>query len=393
MGVGRPGLPVGVRRAFWGEFGRAGSVRAAAVVVGVSARTGQRWIAEHVRVRAADSAGLRLSLAEREEIALRRVEQWSLRRIAASLGRPPSTISREIARNRRRDGEYRAVAADLAARGRAARPKPTKLVSNPRLAREVEDRLRGHASPEQIAGRLRVDFPDDGAMWISPETIYQELYVHTRGTLKRELAGYLRTGRFRRRSQRRAATRPGPIPDMVMIADRPAEVAERVVPGHWEGDLICGAENKSAIGTLVELTTSLTLLVPLPGGHTAPQVQAAITNVFARLPQHLRLSLTWDQGGEMSAHQALTRATGAQVYFCDPHSPWQRPTNENTNGLLRQYFPKGTDLSVHTPEHIAAVQAEFNDRPRKRLGYKTPSEAFTELLSTPQTTSSVAMTP
>ena len=180
---------------------------------------------------------------------------------------------------------------------------------------------------------------------------------------------------------------------MVMIAERPEEVTERVVPGHWEGDLICGAENKSAIGTLVELTTSLTLLVPLPQGHSAAQVQAGITKVFADLPTHLRRSLTWDQGGEMANHQALTRATGTQVYFCDPHSPWQRPTNENTNGLLRQYFPKGTDLSVHTPEHIAAVQAEFNDRPRKRLGFQTPTEAFAALLSQPQTTSSVALTP
>ncbi len=392
MGVGRPRLARGVQGAFWYEFGRLGTVRMAAAVVGVSATTGYGWVAEHVRVRADQCAGLRLSLAEREEIAVRTAQGWSARRISRLLGRPPSTICRELARNRRADGRYRGVAADVLARGRAARPKPTRLATNPRLAQEVQRRLAKHDSPEQIAGRLAADFPDDPSMRISHEMIYQELYVHTRGTLTKELARCLRTGRVRRRPQRRTATAAGPIPDMVLLADRPAEVAQRVVPGHWEGDLICGTDNKSAIGTLVELTTSLTLLVPLPDGHTAPQVQAGITAVFAGLPEHLRRTLTWDQGGEMAAHKAPTQATGTQVYFCDPHSPWQRPTNENTNGLLRQYFPKGTDLSVHSNEHITAVQTEFNDRPRKRLGFRTPTEAFAELLSNPQT-SSVALTP
>lgn len=393
MGVGRPGFGVGVRRSFWAVFGRVGSVRAAARSVGVSASTGQRWVVEHVRVRSEQPAGLRLSLAEREEIAIGTAAGEAARRIAARLGRATSTVTREVARNGGPGGGYRAVAADAAARGRAARPKPTKLASNPRLAQEVERRLGQHDSPEQIAGRLPVDFPDDASMRISAETIYQELYVHTRGTLKADLTRCLRTGRVARRTQRRVRSGPGPIPDMVLIADRPEEVAERVVPGHWEGDLIMGAANKSAIGTLVELTTSLTVLVPLPDGHGAAQVQAGISQVFAALPAHLRRSLTWDQGGEMAHHKVLTAATGTQVYFCDPHSPWQRPSNENTNGLLRQYFPKGSDLSVHTAEHIATVQAQFNDRPRKRLGYRTPAEAFAELLSQPQTTSSVAMTP
>jgi IS30 family transposase len=393
VGVGAARLPGGVRSRFWEVLGRAGSVRSASALVGVSHSTGNRWIAEYARVRAEQPAGWRLSLAEREEIAIRKAEGWTVRRIAMELGRPPSTVGRELARNSQPGGRYRGVAADAAARGRAARPKPTKLGANPRLAGEVQARLSQYDSPEQIAGRLPADFPDDPSMRISHETIYQELYVRTRGTLTKELARCLRTGRTLRRDQRRAVSRPGPIPDMVLIADRPTEAAERTVAGHWEGDLICGSANKSAIGTLVELTTSLTLLVPLPEGHTAAQVQAGITQVFAQLPAHLRRSLTWDRGGEMASHKTLTQTTGTQVYFCDPHSPWQRPTNENTNGLLRQYFPKGTDLSVHSAEHIAAVQAQFNDRPRKRLGFKTPAEAFAELLSQPQNTSGVAITP
>lgn len=392
--MGRPRVPVGVQRAFWLAVGRGCSVRVASARVGVSGTLGRQWMAEHARVRSGMGSSLRLSMVEREEIALRRAEGWSLRRIAAGLGRAPSTISREVARNRDLDGCYRLLAAEVKTRGRAARPKPTKLSGHPVLAAEVARRLELWESPEQIAGRLVADFADDGSMRISHETIYQELYVHTRGTLKADLVRCLRSGRMLRRTRRGAQpAAQSSIPAMVSIADRPEEVKGRTVPGHWEGDLICGAQNKSAIGTLVELTTSLTLLIPLPQGHGADQVQAGITAVFQQLPAHLRRSLTWDRGGEMAGHQALTRALGTQVFFCDPHSPWQRPSNENTNGLLRQYFPKGTDLSVHSAEHVATVQAQFNDRPRKRLGFRTPAEAFAALLSNPENTSSVAITP
>ena len=377
-----------------GTLGKGCSVRVASARVGVSWTLGRRWIAEHVRVRGGMQSGLRLSVSEREEIALRRAQGWSLRAIAVALDRAPSTISREVLRNRDPDGCYRLLGAEVRTRARAVRPKPTKLSGHPGLALEVARRLELWESPEQIAGRLVVDFADDCSMRISHETIYQELFVHTRGALKAELVRHLRSGRTLRRTRRSGRCEASStIPAMVSIADRPEEVKTRKVAGHWEGDLICGAQNKSAIGTLVELTTSLTLLIPLPQGHSAEQVQAGLTAAFRQLPAHLRRSLTWDRGGEMAGHQALTDALGTQVYFCDPHSPWQRPSNENTNGLLRQYFPKGTDLSVHSAEHIATVQAQFNDRPRKRLGFRTPAEAFAELLSEPGNTSSVAITP
>jgi IS30 family transposase len=394
--MGRPGFGPGVRSVFWSEIGKGVSWRRAAVAAGVSQSTGRAWVAEHVRMRTDQERGLRLSLAERIEIGLRVEDGWSARRIGRSLGRPASTITRELGRNRHSaTGEYRPAPADAMAKGRAARPKKSKLARCPKLAGEVIRRLELRHSPEQIAARLKVDFPHDGSMQISHETIYQELYVHTRGGLDRDLTRCLRSGRVRRRPPRSRAGKggPGPIQGMVTIAERPVEVSQRVVPGHWEGDLITGAANQSAIGTLVELTTSFTLLVPLPNGHTAPEVQAGIAAVFGQLPAHLRLSLTWDRGGEMAHHHVLTAATGTQVYFCDPHSPWQRPSNENTNGLLRQYFPKGTNLSAHTAEHIANVEAEFNDRPRKRLGWKTPAEALADLLQSPPTTSSVALTP
>jgi IS30 family transposase len=262
----------------------------------------------------------------------------------------------------------------------------------PRLKQEVEWRLQEHYSPEQIAGRLKADFVDDASMQVSHETIYKELYVQARGGLKQELTRYLRRGRKARRPRRMTRSRPGVVQNMVMIADRPSEVDERIVPGHWEGDLITGAENKSAIGTLIERVSNLTLLVPLPEGHDAEQVCQGVAAVFNALPAHLCRTLTWDQGSEMARHQALTASTGVQLFFCDPHSPWQRASNENTNGLLRQYFPKGTDLSVHSPEYIAAVAAQLNDRPRKRLGFKTPAEVFQELLLNPTETDNVAMT-
>ena len=263
----------------------------------------------------------------------------------------------------------------------ARRPKATKLEANDRLRERVEADLEQHYSPEQIAGLLRRDFPDQPEMWVHHETIYRELFVQGRGALRAELTTCLRSGRARRVTRRVGREeRRGQIPDMVMIAERPAEVDARVVPGHWEGDLITGKNNASAIGTLVERVTGFTLLLHLPDGHGAEAVAVAIAEAMAGLPKTLRRSLTWDQGKELSGHRDVAAATELAVYFCDPRSPWQRGTNENTNGLLRQYFPKGTDLSVHSKEDLAWVQDQFNDRPRKRLDYARPSELINDLL-------------
>jgi IS30 family transposase len=250
------------------------------------------------------------------------------------------------------------------------------------LRREVQDRLRDDHSPEQIAKRLRQDYPNDPEMWVSHETIYQSLYVQSRGGLKRELAKHLRTGRSLRKPHRSSQERRGRIPGMVNISERPAEVADRAVPGHWEGDLIMGsAESNSAVGTLVERTTRFVMLLHLPGGHTAEIVQEAMVNKMATLPEQLRLSLTWDQGKEMANHIQIAEATGMQIYFCDPHSPWQRGSNENTNGLLRQYLPKGKDLSFYGPGLLDQIATQLNGRPRKTLDWRTPAEALDALLS------------
>ena len=268
-----------------------------------------------------------------------------------------------------------------------------KLATNLRLRAEVQARLNENHSPEQIAARLRVDFPDDPEMWVSHETIYQSLYVQGRGGLKRELTRHLRTGRRLRQPRVQGQTRraraadgsAGPIKDMVNISERPAEAEDRAVPGHWEGDLICGTANKSAIGTLVERTTGFVILLHLPEGHSALAVQQAITRAMADLPDLLRKTLTWDQGRELTNHAAIAAATDLEIYFCDPHSPWQRGTNENTNGLLRQYFAKGTDLSIHGPGILERVAIEVNNRPRKRLDWATPAEALDRLLSDHET--------
>jgi IS30 family transposase len=329
----------------------------------------------------------RLSLDERHQIAAMRKAKMSIRKIAAELGRQPSTVSRELARNANGRGQYAAAAAqaktERLARSRGRRACPAKLVTNLRLRSEVQEQLRKNHSPEQIARRLRRVFPDDPEMWVSHEAIYQAIYIQARGGLKRELAKHLRTGRSLRKPRRQAQARrsSGPMKDMVMISERPAEVADRAVPGHWEGDLIMGSkESNSAIGTLVERTTGLVLLVHLPHGHTAAAMQVALVETVANLPQVMRKSLTWDQGREMANHLAITKATGLQVYFADPHSPWQRPSNENTNGLLRQYFPKGTDLSFWGPGILEQVAIELNERPRKRLDWATPAEAYASLL-------------
>jgi len=380
----------------------------------------------------AEPTGRYLSFAEREEIALLKAQDHGVREIARRIGRDPSTISRELRRNaatRASQRGYRAGVAQWKAQQAAKRPKPAKLATNPVLHDYVEQRLSGAVtdaegrpipgpnvpwvgrrhgrradrrwgtawSPEQISNRLTVDFPEDESMRISHETIYQSLYVQGRGALNRELSACLRTGRALRVPRARTQGRGKKfVTDEVKISQRPAEVTDRAVPGHWEGDLIIGL-NKSAIGTLVERTTRYTMLLHLPpmdghrilapikngpplAGHGAQAVNVAIAAQFATLPNQLRRSLTWDQGSELAQHVQLKIDTGLQVYFCDPHSPWQRGTNENTNGLLRQYFPKGTDLSRWSNEDLTAVTATLNSRPRKTLQWRTPAEAFTDHL-------------
>lgn len=273
--------------------------------------------------------------------------------------------------------------ANRVAKARAARlAGRSKLATNLRLRRHVQEQLGKNDSPEQIAGRLPIDFPDDPEMRVSHEAIYQSLFVQSRGGLKRELTRHLRTGRSLRKPRRREGKRRGRIPGMVSISERPAEVADRAVPGHWEGDLILGSvESGSAIGTLVERASGFVLLLHLPGDHTATTVQEAMVAKMAQLPEQLRQTLTWDQGVEMTHHRLIAQATGLDIYFCDPHSPWQRGSNENTNGLLRQYFPKGSDLSKWGPGFLDTVAAELNGRPRKRHGWLTPAEVLERLLS------------
>jgi transposase, IS30 family len=311
-------------------------------------------------------------------------EKASLRAIAAELQRSPATVSREVRRNcHPGSGQYRPHAAQARADARRPRPKPGKIGQIPGLRDYIQDRLGRRWSPEQIARTLPRDFPGRPEMRVTHETIYQALYVQGRGELRRELARALRTGRAMRRPHRQATRRqPRFTTPMVMISQRPAEAADRAVPGHWEGDLIIGRNGSSAIGTLVERATRFVTLVHLPGDHSAASVRDALAETAQTLPPQLWRSLTWDQGCEMAAHHAFTIATGIPVYFCDPGSPWQRGSNENTNGLLRQYFPKGTDLSAHTRGHLDAVTAELNSRPRETLGWETPAERLAKLLTT-----------
>jgi IS30 family transposase len=385
-------------RAFWLAVRGGMLYKDAAVAAGVSKRLVKRWVAEGggmPMVELTEPSGRYLSFAEREEIALGLAGGLSQAEIARRIGRPACTVSREIARNRLvgRHWRYRASTAQARADRVARRPKPGKLATHHRLRARVQAGLLKRWSPRQVAGQLRIEFGDDTSMQVSHETIYQSLYVQGRGALRRELAACLRTGRAVRRPQRRPGERRGRIPNMVMISQRPAEAADRAVPGHWEGDLIIGKENKSAIGTLVERSTRYVLLLHMGQSYGAEQVQTAMLAAIKTLPRHLWRSLTWDQGVEMSNHQAITIATGLPIYFCDPSSPWQRGSNENTNGLLRQYFPKGTDLSVHSARHLNKVAVELNGRPRETLGWKTPAEALNELLSSPYPTQRVATTP
>jgi IS30 family transposase len=334
----------------------------------------------------------RLSFQDREEIALRRAAGESLRAIAVVLGRSPSTVSREFARNSSGRG-YRASVAQAATDRRSRRPKPRKL-ERLALRREVHRMLQLKFSPQQIAGRLRVEFPDDPEMQVSHETIYQTLYVQGRGVLRAELAGALRSGRaLRRPRQPEPGHRGSKIRDMVMISDRPPEIADRAVPGHWEGDLILGSQaSGSAIGTLVERSSGFVMLLHLPGDRSSRTVADAMIHAMRDLPEQLRRSLTWDQGSEMARHREISLATGMDIYFCDPHSPWQRGSNENTNGLLRQYFPKSTDLGFYGPGMLEQVAAELNARPRKRHGYLTPAEVLDKLLSNHQEPTGDALT-
>jgi len=369
--------------------------------VGVNRKTGRRWMLGVTVQRGGRtysyppiSAGPRpvsarfLSAAERVVIADLLVQGCSLRAIARRLGRDPSTISREVRRNRqpgseRPDpGRYHPYAAQERAQARRLRPKVSKIAGCPLLRGLVQAMLQCRHSPQQISARLRRDWPERSELHVSHETIYQALYVQGRGLLRRELATALRTGRAARRPRRAAGQRqPRFAHPMVMISDRPAEADDRAVPGHWEGDLIIGKDNGSAVATLVERATRYVLLAHLGAGRDAHSVRDALQAAVATLPAHLKRSLTWDQGTEMALHHQFSTATGMPVYFCDPHSPWQRGSNENTNGLLRQYFPKGTDLTVHSPDQLAAVAAELNARPRKTLGWDTPAERLATLLT------------
>jgi transposase, IS30 family len=433
---GRP--PVGRlehRQRFWTAIARGLSSEDAAVEAGVSGPVGVRWFREGggmPSVTLAAASGRYLSFAEREEIAISRAQGAGVREIARQVGRSPSTISRELRRNAAtRSGglEYRATTAQWHADQRAKRPKAAKLAVNLELRAYVQARLSGAVqrpdgttidgppvpwkgrrhgrradrrwarswSPEQISNRLRLEFPDDESMRVSHEAIYQSLYVQGRGALTRELTACLRTGRALRVPRARARGRGKSfVTEEVMISQRPAEVEDRAVPGHWEGDLIIGLDS-SAIGTLVERSSRFTMLLHLPPidgrdgprvnngpaltGHGAEAVRDAIADAITTLPAQLWRSLTWDQGTEMAQHATLRIDTGLAVYFCDPRSPWQRGSNENTNGLLRQYFPKGTDLARHSADDLAAVAIALNTRPRKTLGWRTPAEALDEYLT------------
>jgi transposase, IS30 family len=395
-GVGRPWggrKGVAVRDVFWAGLRRGATITAAARAAGVARQTGAAWLTEAggVRPRGIDpeleatvtpGSGL-LSFTDRCRIEDLVKLGYRPARVADLLGRHRSTITRELDRGRP-DGQtrYRAVIAqDRVDRNRRRAGRPVKLVPSGRLFAEVVERLAQRHSPEQVAGRLKRDFPGDPEMWVSHETIYQALYVRPKSELARQVKEALRTGRARRKPQGR---QPQPkLKGMINIAERPAETADRVVPGHWEGDLILGAGCRSAIGTLVERVTGFVLLLHLPDDHTAATVAHAMSVAIGRLPEQLRRSLTWDQGSEMALHTKITEETGLPIYFCDPHSPWQRGTNENTNGLLRQYFPKSTDLSFYGPGLLDQVAAELNARPRKRLNFETPAEALQRLLSEP----------
>lgn len=355
---------------------------AAAAAVGCTTKSIQRYMAATGGVRPRRKRSPRRLLpSDREELSRGLVAGDSLRSIAGRLGKAPSSISREVARNGRRR-HYRAWHAEEAAVQRARRPKASKLATNGPLRREVERKLEANWSPQQISRRLVADYPADLDMRVSHETIYRSLFVQARGALRKELAQCLRTGRAQRRPHMRTERcGSGRLQDMVLISERPAEVDDRAVPGHWEGDLIIGKGARSAIGTLVERSSRFVMLLHLPNGRTARDVRLALSRKIAKLPEELRRTLTWDRGKEMAEHVRFTTDTQMEVFFCDPHSPWQRGSNENTNGLLRQYFPKNTDLSLHSAAHLNAVARQLNNRPRQTLNWMKPSEVFCQTVA------------
>lgn len=357
---------------------------ATAAKVGCSEKSIQRYLASigGLQSRGKPRSSRLLSREEREEVSRHLLGGESMRAIAARLERAPSRISREVASNGGRDA-YRAWRADRGALERGRRPKPAKLQLNARLRCEVDRGLCERWSPQQIAARLIREYPDDPSMRVSHETIYKTLFVQARGALRKELAACLRSGRAQRRPRLRGEqAKRGRIQNMVMLSERPPEVEDRAVPGHWEGDLIIGKGGRSAIGTLVERSSRFVMLFRLPKGRSAEDVRVALTRTITRLPAELRRTLTWDQGNEMADHVRFTLDTKMEVYFCDPHSPWQRGSNENTNGLLRQYFPKTTDLSVHSTAYLNAVARQLNGRPRETLDWLKPAEVFGQSVAT-----------
>jgi IS30 family transposase len=384
------------RDRFWEAMHSGAAVTEAAVIAGVSEHTGQRWVqqAGYVPRTPAPPADTEpdpspptgpMSFIERCRLEELLATRHAPARAAGLLGRHRDTIRREMDRGQTVSG-YRARVGQDTVEANLKRPKPRHLEDRPALLAEVVARLKQRHSPEQIAGRLREDFADDPEMWVSHETIYQALYVQPRGELARLVKTALRTGRTQRKLQGRKETGRGGLKGMINISERPAEADDRAVPGHWEGDLILGSTaSGSAIGTMVERTTGFVVLLHLPDDRTAATLAEAMSAKVPEIPEILRRSLTWDQGSEMALHTKITEATGLPIYFCDPHSPWQRGTNENTNGLLRQYFPKGTDLSFYGPGWLDQVAAELNARPRKRLAWRTPAEELDRLLSDPST--------
>jgi len=376
---------------FWVRLGGGCTLQAACDAVGVDRRTGRRWRrvagGQIPRKRAAPS-GRYLSLAERLKIADLHLSGAGVGQIAVAVGRSASTISRELTRNAPcrpgRRVKYLPYAAHEASQVRGRRPKASKF-DLAELAAAVQGKLCVKWSPEQISVHLRGEFGDRAEMQVSPETIYQALFVQGRGQLRADLHRHLRTGRAVRRPHGSTGTGPkkSKIPNMVLISERPAEADDRAVPGHWEGDLILGSNCRSAIGTLVERQSRYVMLVHLPLDHSAGAVRDGLLAAIHTLPEHLRRSLTWDQGTELARHAEITLATEMAIYFCDPHSPWQRGSNENTNGLLRQYSPKGTDLSLHSPERLLDVATELNGRPRKTLEWKNPAQLMKDLLLQP----------